>query len=232
MDHAMNKKSVPVLGKVAGFLLLLLSQSMQADATVLVNSNLDGASDSGFGNSSGKGIAFTLGNAAAFGTTGYNLDSIVVKLKTVGTVPAPTDYRFALYTNDGTNTPGTLIISFTSVTLPINTTANYTFTPVSAFVLQPSTTYWIAATSNQAPDAVYWQFGGAAPTTFAAGISVPAIVSYFGPGDPGTWGPPSTSGNYTDIQINATAIPESPSLAVAAAGLIPLLLRVRRRAER
>ncbi len=216
----------PSLDRQPGLRAIFLSTAAAAcsHAAVILDSNLDGTLNSNVTGSNGKAVGFTLGSGTALGAEAYRLESIVVRLETGASAPSVENYSFRLYANDSSLSPGTQLAQFTSMTLSPNTTVNQTLLLDTPFLLQPSTTYWLVATATTG-NTFSWKYGGGTATTTAAGVSVSSPASYFGnSADPSAW--TSTSPNFTDLQINAVAVPEAGVLAFAALA-VPLALRRR-----
>lgn len=209
--------------KLLKYSLLAAVLCSHAGAVVLLDSNLDGTQTNGTITGTGKALGFTLGTTAQMGVAGYQLDSIVVRLGTGATAPSASEYTFALYASDSTG-PGALLQTFTSTALVLNTVANYTFSLANPYLLAPSTTYWIVAT-NTATSNFNWRYSGTFDGTLAPGVTANA-TTYYGTGSPTGWA--STSVNYSDLQINATVIPEPSASLAALLGAGVLFIRRRR----
>lgn len=178
----------------------------------------------------GKGVAFTMPNPLqpAPGTTSYTLDSIQLHLS--GTSAGNSDITLSLYTNDGSNTPGTLIGGFTassSFTLT-PTTGVYTFNPSTSITLSASTTYWVTLQSSVVGGSgplVYWHTSTPQPPASPSTVGVTNFGAVFGSGSPDTW--TSTSSNFNAMTVNATAVPEPGAVMLIAIGATFTLLRRR-----
>jgi hypothetical protein len=136
----MNAKSTLLV------LSLLTLGSATANAGLLV-SNLDsphGATGWVIGNAGTYTSANIANRFTTSGLSAWDLTSVTLKLLTAGTPPG--DLSVFLYSNNA-GAPGAQLAAF-STNNPVGTSpTDYTFTPLAAVELQPSTTYWLVTSA-------------------------------------------------------------------------------------
>jgi hypothetical protein len=181
----------------------------------------DTGTSSNIDDASGKAIGFTM----PAGST-YSLNSIDLRLSSAVTVSSSA-VSLALYSNDGTNTPGVLLATLLTPNLSSlsTTAATFTFNSGGGILLNPSTSYWATFTNTSTPD-LSWRSSN--PSTFTSSISATYLGAMFGPpSSPGTW--TGTSSVRNALTIDAVAVPEPGAAALLGwAGF--LFLRNRKRA--
>lgn len=191
------------------------------------NSN-DSGTASGLHTGSGKAVAFEMpATLLPGGTTHYTLDSIAVRLSSSAGVTS-TDVKMSLYTNDGSNTPGSLIESLSassSFTLT-SSVGTYTFLSSGSTTLSASTRYWIVMEgTNVSPDIYYWHSSDPLPSPLSS-VGVTNGGAVYGSGSPSGW--TSTSGVSNAVTVNATAVPEPAACLLFVVGATAVLLRRRK----
>lgn len=174
-----------------------------------------------------KAVAFTMPDPLLpSGTTDYLLDTIQVYL--TGTATSDR-VILGLYDNDGVNTPGALISSFTaasSFTLNATVTA-YTFLPNSSVLLEDGTTYWVAlsAAPGVSSFGISWRTSSPQPSSYSS-VGVTYGGNVFGAStNPSVLA--SVGSSINAMSINATVVPEPSTLALVAAGSFLVMFRRR-----
>lgn len=232
-----NKSMKPIRTSILA-LAAITATIASCNAAVILNSGTDGMSRSDLEIGGGKGVHFVLGNSTALGASasgGYSLNSIDVRLQNTSNA-AVTAYTFAVYLDESGSTPiaGSAVASFTSVSVPANTTGIYNLSLVGSYTLLPSQGYFLVATSTRpvASDNFGWMGTGSGITADAGvtGITVGSPVGIFPTGltqpTPADWTDTNT-GIFNDVQINATAVPEPSALLLGSLGVLALLRRKR-----
>ena len=190
----------------------------------------DAGTSSPLNNNSGKAIGFTLPNPLQPADTGsYQFDGVSLRLS--GTA-ASTSLVVKLFSNDGSNTPGTELGALTSTTFTLTSTAaTYTFTPSAALTLTAGTTYWIAVQSTEPENtgaSLNWHTSNPQPSSYSS-VGVATAGQIFGSGsNPSTW--TQTSGVRNSLTIDATPlpIPEPAAPILTGAGLVSMAMLRRR----
>jgi hypothetical protein len=145
----------------------------------------------------------------------WRLDSVQLAAGDfVGMSTAP--FVVSLYSVSG-NIPGTKLMDFTGANP--STFGTYTFTASSEFILQPSTSYFIVASSTE--NASFYVWGSTDATSFTAlpgWTLVPGNAVTSG-GVNWAW---NTGPNTPMAAVNVTAVPEPSALVLASLGLIAL----------
>jgi len=215
-------KSLTSLSTVA---VLFFASFVPAHAAVIYNTyngNDDGTA-SNIHSGNGKALAFTMpATLLPGGTTSYDLNSVQMRFS--GSASS-TDMTVSLYSNDGSNTPGTLLGTLTpssSFTLT-GSVATYTFNATS-LTLSASTTYWVAMTASVA-SGIYWHTSSPLPSPLSS-VGVTDGGGVYGGGSPDTW--TSTSGVRNSLTVNATAVPEPGTCVLFATGALCVILRSRK----
>jgi hypothetical protein len=164
------------------------------------------------------------------GVPSYTLTSVTMDISAFTNFSS--EFPFALYSNSGTNTPGSLL---STLTLTLSTPAAFadstdTFTPDSAVTLSANSSYWVVGrTTADGTDSISWQ---RTSVTNPAGTGITGAS--FGPGlsshDLGSsWG---GIGNELSLQVNGqlSVAPEPSTWAMLLGGLGLLAFgRARRR---
>ena len=178
----------------------------------------DGGTPSPLNNNSGKAVAFTMPTPLQpTDTASYQLNSLTFRFS--GSV-TNTQIVVKLYSNDGSNTPGTELTAFSSDTFTLTTTAgSYTFVPAGSVTLLAGLKYWatVSSTEPSGGAALSWRTSTAQPASYSD-VGVTPGGQIFGTGsDPSTW--PSSSGVINTVTVDATALPvPEPAAALLLAG--------------
>ena len=152
----------------------------------------------GLGAGSTASVGFTMPTGPS-----YVLDSATLRLFNI-TDPSP--LQLALFASGPGGPTGPALVNFSAVTIPSAIT-DVTSTPTSAFVLQPSTTYWLTLTGTQNDgEALWWaaDLPGVTPTGIATAVP--------------------NAGPLFTYRIEGQAVPEPASLWLLGAGLVGLTL--------
>lgn len=168
---------------------------------------------------SGKSIGFTMGAEA------YTVTTLTLRLDNItGVSDSPT---VRIYTNNGSNAPGTFVGGFTNPTNYFGgTETNYVFTASSAFVLNPSASYFIVVQqlNTSGPDYIFqWQNGE--PTVAPTGVASNPIARFGSGLSPTTH--TNTSGQFNWFQLEGNVVPEPSSALLGAVGALVLMRRRR-----
>lgn len=223
--------------RIASLLLsaLALFGAPATNAAVIFSTyggNASGTTSTGIRTNNGKAMSFAMPNPLQpGGTTSYTLDSVELLLSGNS---ASSVIQLSLYTNDGSNTPGTLITSFTpasSFTLT-STATLYTFNPGSSITLDANTTYWVTLSSTNGTGnttGVNWNTSSPLPSPLSSvGVGFGTNPAIFGTNTtPSSW--TSTSSVNNAFIVNATAVPEPAGWGLAIIGTTVFLRRNFRR---
>ncbi|GAT34585.1 PEP-CTERM protein-sorting domain-containing protein [Terrimicrobium sacchariphilum] len=227
----MHKRSLTCLALV-GLAFISIHSTAKAAVIFSTYNNNDSGTASPIHNTSGKGLAFNMPSPLQPGdTTSYTLDSISLRLS--GSILS-SQIVLSLYTNDGSNTPGTLISSFTptSAFTLTSTAASYTFTTSSAVTLTAGTTYWVTMYSTSSnTSGLSWKTSSPQPSLYST-VGVSLFGTIFGTTtNPANWTNTSST-VYNSLTVNATAVPEPGIAALSMLGILGLvgLRRLRSRA--
>jgi hypothetical protein len=109
-----------------------------AHASIIIG-NLPGddGSGRGFANTQAMGMGFTM-------LADYTFDDVILRFAVATVAPSPSQVDVAIYSNSGANKPGTMLVDTTGpASFLANTSANYTYTPVSPLTFTAGTTYWL-----------------------------------------------------------------------------------------
>lgn len=209
--------------------LLSLLTARPATAQVTLLSNLEAVplSATTISDTQQKAVAFTTGSTA------YSFTSVQATLALASPVAGSSVVAFDLYTpsTPGGSDPGTLLINLgtQNVTNLNNTPTVYTFTPSSAFILNPNTRYVLLA-SYVSGDSGTWFGSNPATTPTARNGSGYSNVIYR-VSTPGM--PASNSTVFNLFAINGSSVaavngPEPGTLALLVLGAGVLVIRRRK----
>ena len=226
----MHKRSLTFLALI-GLTIISISQNASSAVIFSTYNNNDSGTASPIHNASGKGIAFTMpATLQPGGTTSYTLDSVSLRLS--GSILS-SQIVLSLYTNDGSNTPGTLISSFPATPFTLTSTVtSYTFTTSSAVTLAAGTTYWVTMyTTSSNTNGLSWKTSSPQPSSYSTvGVSLSGTI--FGSNtSPSSWTNTSST-VYNSLTVNATAVPEPTAVALAILGIAGLAVHRRLRQRR
>lgn len=189
-----------------------------------------------FLNQFGKAVAFQTGSTA------YSLDSLSLFLNGDGSAVSNSTLTVVLYSNDGSNTPGSALATLGTVGgTTASSAAEFVFTPGAAITLQANTIYWVSVRrASVDTGSIGWVTSSTVqtpPSPVEVGYSYagfnPVLVQISNPGgasvsDPATW--TSRSSVYNALEISGTAVPEpGAALAILVSGLGVIVLRRRGR---
>lgn len=208
--------------------LAALPNTAQAQAII---SNSPSSSSTGGGSSltataNRKAFGFTTSATAAFSFS--SLD-IAARFASGG---ADAQILGGIYSNAGGSPSATQLVAFNSVTVLTTqlTPTVYTFTPVSAFSLSPSTTYWVELFGASDANVADWTTNVAndAPNVTGAGAGDVSLVGYrFSNSGGSTWTVSNTR-NALTITL-ASSAPEPGTLALLALGMVGGVVARRRK---
>jgi hypothetical protein len=210
--------------------LAALPHTAQAQA-VISNSLL---SNQTFGSSltatnNRKAFGFTTSATGSFSFTSLDITAIT------GIGIPDAQILGGIYSNAGGIPSATQLVAFNSVTVPTTgiTPTVYTFTPVSAFSLSPSTTYWVSLFGASDTDIAVWTINASNnfPSVTGAGAGDISLVGYTISGDGGgTWGSSSISNALTiTLASGGSSAPEPGTLALLALGIVGGVVARRRK---
>lgn len=174
-----------------------------------------------------------LAQGFTIGSTPYQLSSVDIGLRFTGTVPTSSQIFVSLYTNNGSNNPGTLIGSFNtaspSPTFAPNTNDVYRFNYTGSTTLVANTSYWVVVRTSLSP--VYdWYYAQGGPTDTPT-VKNSSGVSYFGTRTmeafSSTW--TNANANYSGLRYTVNVVPEPSTYALGLAGTLVLGTIARRR---
>jgi len=209
---------------------LTFTATSQAAVIFSTYNNIDGGTSSPLNSNSGKAVGFTMPAPLQPAETGsYELNSVSLRLS--GTAPS-SSVVVKLFSNDGTNSPGTDLGALTSTTFTLTSTVGtYTFTPSATLTLTAGTTYWIAVQTTELENtgaSLNWHTSSTLPPSYSS-VGVTPAGQIFGPGsNPSSW--TQTSGVRNSLTIDATPlpIPEPAAPILTGAGLVSMAMLRRR----
>jgi hypothetical protein len=140
-----------------------------------------------------------------------------------------------IYSDAGGIPSATQLVAFNSVTVPTTQTTPtvYTFTPVSAFSLSPSTTYWVSLFGASDTDIAVWTINASNnfPSVTGAGAGDISLLGYtFSTNGGGGWGVSATSNALTiTLASGGSSAPEPGTLALLALGIVGGVVAKRRK---
>lgn len=203
-----------LFGITAGLVQLV---SVAQSAVIISNIGTTGTGNVALGASTTAeiGYGFTMGDTA------FSLDSVSLRLEKL---EAGTDPNVRIY-SDSSSAPGTLIASFSALSLTLNTEETATVTPLSSVTLQANTAYWIVLERDGGANATWYR--GSEPS----GDHATHLGRQLSTDDGASWSGLSTgSTSRLGIEIVASAVPEPEEVAlVSGLGLVAFAVWRRRR---
>ena len=167
----------------------------------------------------GKSLGFTMGAEA------YTVTTLTLRLDNVnGTTDSPT---VRIYTNNGSNAPGTFVGGFINpATFNGTAETDYEFIADGTFTLNPSASYFIVVQQLNTADGdrgFHWQNGS--PTVTPTGVAGSPIARYGSGLNPSSH--TQNSGQFNWFQLEGNAVPEPATGLLGALGMMALLRRRR-----
>jgi len=208
----------PLVPLLAASLLALVCPGVASAGIIITNyppandniGSTIAASPGGFS----KAAGFTLPAGQPF-----SLDSVTLRLDRND---ADATMQLDLFGDSGGNPVGPPLVSFVIPPFPVGV-SDVTFFPATPFTLQPSTTYWLAATgSSPTQNGIEWLASdpGITPT----GIATSAGYRF---NNTGVYPPTGVSMRLNTFQVNGTpagaVIPEPSTLVLLGMGSVSLL---------
>lgn len=168
------------------------------------------------------------------GSTPYELSSVDIGLRITGTAPTSSQIFISLYTNNGSNNPGTLIGSFNtaspSPSFVLNDNGVYRFNYTGSTTLAANTTYWIVVDTTPTSPLYDWFYAENGPTDTPT-VKNSSGVGYFGTRtmltSSSTW--VNANANYSGLRYSVNVVPEPSTYALGLAGTLVLGTIARRR---
>jgi hypothetical protein len=150
----------------------------------------------------------------------YLLTAATLKLSSISGGTVTVD----LYSNTGTNKPGSPLVTLGTSGALSTALADITFTPVGVQTLQANTVYWIVAHSLTSAD---W---GATASTFYTGVgTIPADFAFAASADSGsTWSTQGIGRGPNQFRVQATT-PEPGAMALVTGMSVAGIYTFRRR---
>lgn len=192
-----------------------------------------------FGNTGLGNAGRNLGNDYAqlaqgftIGSTPYELSSVDIGLRIDGTAPTSSEIFISLYTNNGSNNPGSLIGSFNtaspSPSFVLNDNGVYRFNYTGPTTLAANTTYWVVVSTTPTSPLYDWYYAQGGPTDTPT-VKNSSGVSYFGTRTmlTSTWA--NADGTYSGMRYSVNVVPEPSTYALGLAGTLVLGTIARRR---
>ena len=167
----------------------------------------------------GKSLGFTMGAEA------YTVTTLTLRLDNVnGTTDSPT---VRIYTNNGSNAPGTFVGGFINpATFNGTAETNYEFIADGTFTLNPSASYFIVVqqlNTAEGDRGFHWQNGS--PTITPTGVANTPVARFGGGIDPSSH--TQSSGQFNWFELQGNAVPEPSTGLLGALGMMALLRRRR-----
>ncbi|MBC7784952.1 MAG: hypothetical protein H7144_14030 [Burkholderiales bacterium] len=168
-----------------------------------------------------EAVSFTTGAGSS-----WQIDTLTMALSDLSGESSeglnPDGITFEIHANNA-GVPASGSISTLTKTTDIFLDANIDFTPSSALILSPGTTYWVVGRPSD-PDALYpWYTTTTAADNGVSGWSI-GNETHFSIDQGGSW---EANPDIVQIKIGATAVPESASLCMLSLGAMAMLRRTR-----
>lgn len=175
-----------------------------------------------------------LAQGFTIGSTPYQLSSVDIGLRIDGTAPTSSQIFISLYTNNGSNNPGTLIGSFNSgspsPSFVLNDNGVYRFNYTGSTTLTANTSYWIVVRTTPTSHLYDWFYAQGGPTDTPSAKNSSG-VGYFGTrtmlAASSTW--VNANANYSGLRYTVNVVPEPSTYALGLAGTLVLGTIARRR---
>ena len=198
---------------VSLLLFLAVGGSMTRAATLV--SNMGESSPFGWSSGYDKAISFTTDATAS--------SEVIRSFSTYawrsGVFTDPNTYSIGIWSNSGSNTPGSLIAGTTFSFYDYNTTTKLARYSNAGFSLANNTTYWIVV-DESGSGGLYMD---STTSTNQTGWALGNNTYYRSAGSTGGWG----TDTPVKVELSSTAIPEPSAFSLLAVGL-GLVLRRRR----
>lgn len=175
------------------------------------------------------------------GSTAYQLSAVKIGLNFFDPVPTSSEILVRLYSDNGSNLPGSAIGTFNTASPTPAFVADqsnvYEFAYTGTTTLTAGTKYWIVMESIPASPLFEWFFasGGGGPNPAEQNSSG---VTYLGTrGTPGnatinTWGTDLNAIDFSNLRFNVVVVPEPSTYALGIAGTLVMGTIARRRGRK
>lgn len=187
-----------------------------APAAVII-SNLDGndgTSTSLNTSDRSKAMGFLMGSET------LTLDSVVLRLEIADYTITSLEVR--LFDNNGSNNPGSELLTFDNPAITANGVANYTFSAPVSYSLQAGEVYWVVARDLGSSTGSRWLASSPAVTPTDPTPSVINATHFGTKFSVGTYPPTGVSSTLASYAVAAVPEPAETALAVGA-GLVGLI---------
>jgi hypothetical protein len=196
--------------------------------------------NTGLGNNGlNLGVDYTrLAQGFTVGSTGYNLQWASIGFQFTTTVPNTSQLLIRLFSNNGSNEPGTLLGSFNSSVSDPALTANsdkvYTFTSFTGTTtLAANTSYWLVVERILGAPQYKWYYASGGQTDTPT-VKNSSGVSYFGTKGFANGGSAWTdlSASFSGLRYSIVVVPEPSTYALGAVSTLVMGSLARRRARK